>query len=62
MHIPGNIKLKCWLTLATEYNGRYLEDSEVTPKEKIRAWARDEIEAERLWKLSEEIVGQGFAY
>ncbi|MCJ1324247.1 hypothetical protein MMC10_000909 [Thelotrema lepadinum] len=45
-----------------EYNGRYLEDSEITPKERIRAWARDEIEAERLWKVSEEIVGQNFAY
>lgn len=28
----------------------------------IRCWGRDHVEAERLWKLSEEIVGQKFDY
>ena len=32
------------------------------PEEKVRAWARDKLEAERLWKVSEELVGQKFAY
>ena len=41
-------------------NGRYMEDANVAPNETIRAWARDRWEAERLWKVSEEIVGQEF--
>ena len=45
-----------------EYNGRYLEDSNAVPLEQVRCWARDSVEAERLWKVSEEIVGQKFEY
>lgn len=45
-----------------QHNGAYLCDSQVHPLEKVRAWARDAIEAEMLWKLSEEIVGQRFEY
>ena len=44
------------------YNGRFLDDSNVVPVEKVRSWARDPYEAERLWKVSEEIVGQKFEY
>jgi hypothetical protein len=28
----------------------------------VKAWARDTIEAEKLWRLSEELVGQKFGY
>lgn len=42
-------------------NGSYLQDCDVFPPEKVRAWGRDEVEAERLWALSEEIVGQKFS-
>lgn len=45
-----------------EHNGAYCCDSQVTPLEKVRCWGRDKIDAERLWKLSEEIVGQKFEY
>ena len=45
-----------------EHNGAYLVDSQVMPLEKVRPWARDPVEAEMLWKLSEEIVGQKFSY
>ena len=45
-----------------KHNGAYLVDSRVEPLEKVRPWARDAIEAEMLWKLSEDIVGQKFEY
>ena len=45
-----------------QHNGAYLCDSQVHPLEKVRPWARDPIEAEMLWKLSEDIVGQTFQY
>lgn len=41
-----------------DHNGAYLVDSQVWPVEKVRPWARDPVEANMLWKLSEEIVGQ----
>ncbi|KAI9036609.1 short-chain dehydrogenase [Aspergillus affinis] len=46
----------------TENNGSFLSDSTVIIPEDIRCWARDEIEAEKLWKLSEKIVGERFHY
>ena len=45
-----------------KHNGAYLANSQVQPPEKIRSWARDPVEAELLWKLSEQIVGQKFEY
>lgn len=45
-----------------EHNGAYFVDSNAVPPEGVRAWARDSVEAARLWKLSEEIVGQKFTY
>jgi hypothetical protein len=45
-----------------EDNGGYLEDSHVLNSEDIRCWGRDPVEAERLWKLTEEIVGEKFDY
>ena len=44
------------------HNGAYLCNSQVCPLEKVRPWARDPIEAEMLWQLSERIVGQKFDY
>ncbi|KAL8798704.1 MAG: hypothetical protein Q9182_006455 [Xanthomendoza sp. 2 TL-2023] len=45
-----------------DHNGAYLADSQVHPVEQVRPWARDPVEADMLWKLSEEIVGQKFEY
>ncbi|RAK99613.1 short-chain dehydrogenase [Aspergillus ibericus CBS 121593] len=47
---------------ATENNGSYIQDCTVLKREDVRSWARDPIEAEQLWKLTEEIVGERFAY
>jgi hypothetical protein len=45
-----------------DQNGAYCFDSQIVSLDKVRSWGRDKIEAERLWKLSEEIVGQKFEY
>lgn len=42
-------------------NGAYLLDAAVAPEAEIKPYAVDKREAERLWKVSEEIVGQEFA-
>ena len=28
----------------------------------VKSWARDVVEADKLWQLSEELVGQKFGY
>ncbi|KAF2827699.1 NAD(P)-binding protein [Ophiobolus disseminans] len=43
-----------------EYNGVYLEDG--NPSDDVQPTARGEEDAEKLWKLSEELVGQQFKY
>ena len=43
-------------------NGSFLHDSHVTPLEDMYPWGRDPIDAEKLWKLSESIVGETFDY
>ncbi|KAI1495951.1 NAD(P)-binding protein [Biscogniauxia marginata] len=46
------------------HNGAYLQDSQVADPwvHTVKPWATSPVEAERLWKLSEELVGQSFAY
>ncbi|KAL9597619.1 MAG: hypothetical protein Q9179_004207 [Wetmoreana sp. 5 TL-2023] len=41
-----------------------LKDSHIADPyvDTIKPYARDKVEADRLWKLSEELVGQSFAY
>ncbi|KAK4040000.1 hypothetical protein C8A01DRAFT_35965 [Parachaetomium inaequale] len=47
-----------------DHNGAYLQDSHIADPwtETVKPWATSSIEAERLWKLSEKLVGQEFAY
>jgi NAD(P)-dependent dehydrogenase (short-subunit alcohol dehydrogenase family) len=52
-----------WAATAPEladHGGAYLADAEVTDQH--APWARDPESARRLWTLSEEMVGQTFAY
>ncbi|KAJ5158292.1 uncharacterized protein N7500_007943 [Penicillium coprophilum] len=46
------------------HNGAYLQDSHVADPwtETVKPWATDKLEAERLWRLSEKLVGQKFRY
>ncbi|KAL6901423.1 hypothetical protein GGI43DRAFT_433597 [Trichoderma evansii] len=45
-------------------NGAYLLESRVADafSDTVKPWATSKVEAERLWKLSEKLVGQEFVY
>ncbi|KAL4743894.1 hypothetical protein BDV11DRAFT_7 [Aspergillus similis] len=47
-----------------EHNGAYLQDCHVADPwtDTVKPWGTDKVEAERLWKLSEKLVGQEFSY
>ncbi|EKG17510.1 hypothetical protein MPH_05247 [Macrophomina phaseolina MS6] len=45
-----------------EHNGAFLRDAHLAEPYGIRPWARDPVEAERLWKVSEEMVGEKFDF
>ncbi|KAI0885485.1 NAD(P)-binding protein [Annulohypoxylon maeteangense] len=47
-----------------DYNGAYLQDCQVADPwvHTVKPWATSSIEAEKLWKLSEKLVGQEFTY
>ncbi|KAI0387462.1 NAD(P)-binding protein [Hypomontagnella monticulosa] len=49
---------------ATAHNGSYLVSCRVADPwtDTVRPWATSPVEAERLWKLSERLVGQEFRY
>ncbi|KAI1333129.1 retinol dehydrogenase 13 [Xylariaceae sp. FL0255] len=48
----------------TAHNGAYLQNCRVSDPlvDTVRPWATSPIEAERLWRLSEKLVGQSFSY
>lgn len=52
------------LTSVLGYNGEYLQDSRISDPytDTVRPWATSRVEADRLWKLSEKLVGQEFSY
>ncbi|KAI1089022.1 WW domain-containing oxidoreductase [Rostrohypoxylon terebratum] len=47
-----------------DHNGAYLENSHVADPwvETVKPWGTSQIEAARLWKLSEKLVGKEFNY
>ncbi|KAF9873014.1 hypothetical protein CkaCkLH20_09524 [Colletotrichum karsti] len=47
-----------------DHNGTFLSDCHIADPalEEVYSWATSEIDAERLWKLSEKLVGQEFSY
>ncbi|KAI0969526.1 short-chain dehydrogenase [Xylaria arbuscula] len=47
---------------ASDANGSYLMDSQIVEPQTIQCWGRDPIDAESLWKLSEELVEQKFEF
>jgi len=46
----------------TEYNGRFLSDAEPVTLDDLQAYAISSRDAKKLWKLTEELVGQKFEY
>ncbi|KAK3690442.1 hypothetical protein B0T22DRAFT_528963 [Podospora appendiculata] len=47
-----------------DHNGAYLQDSHVADPwtDTVKPWGTSPVEAERLWKLSEKLVGQEFSF
>ncbi|KAH0523979.1 hypothetical protein TsFJ059_008907 [Trichoderma semiorbis] len=47
-----------------EHNGVYLEDAHIADPyvQTVKPWGTSKVEADRLWKLSEKLVGQEFSY
>lgn len=47
-----------------EHNGSFLTDCHVADQnlEEVYSWATSKVDAERLWKLSEKLVGQEFKF
>lgn len=43
-------------------NGAYLTNCKVKDVKHVYCWTRDSIDAERLWELSEKLVGQEFTF
>ena len=50
--------------LVLDHNGAYLYQTRLGDplKDTIMSWATNAFDADRLWKLSEEISGQQFSY
>jgi hypothetical protein len=48
-------------TRLDNYNGAYLHDANVAPQE-VQSTAKNPEDVEKLWKLSERLVGEEFAY
>lgn len=51
------------LTYVVDVNGVYLEDAHIADPytQTVKPWGTSKVEADRLWKLSEELVGQKFS-
>jgi hypothetical protein len=51
-------------TQSADHSGEYLDHCRVSDpyKDQIKPWATSDIEADRLWKLSEKLTGQEFPY
>lgn len=69
--IPQGTATSCWVATADELEGAgglYCEDCHVAdqsddnPSGGVRSYAIDADNAERLWALSEDLVGEKFAY
>jgi hypothetical protein len=62
----SSVTIRTWANIVcnSDHNGAYLEESRLSDpfQDVYRSWARDPIEAEQLWKLSEKMVGQEFNY
>lgn len=53
-----------WHTIKPANNGAYLIDSHIADplQDTLKPWTTSEFEAERLWRLSEKLVGEEFPY
>jgi hypothetical protein len=62
---PPSIKNRLYSDVQlSAYNGAYLTGCHVADPftETVKPWGTSVVEAERLWQLSEKLVGQEFTY
>ncbi|MCK0127307.1 SDR family NAD(P)-dependent oxidoreductase [Erythrobacter sp. F6033] len=68
--IPQGAATQCWAATAAELEGKggvYCEDCHVaevddtSPNSGVRSYALDQASADRLWSMSEEMVGESFS-
>lgn len=68
--IPQGAATQCWAATASELEGKggvYCEDCHVaevddaSPKHGVRSYALDTTSANRLWAISEQLVGESFS-
>ena len=62
LRYPFFLPSKPVLTSSIDHNGAYLEDGDLVGKGVLRSTASKAEDAEKLWKLSEELVGEKFQY
>ncbi|KAL1637705.1 hypothetical protein SLS58_009130 [Diplodia intermedia] len=43
-------------------NGKFLRDAQISSFDMVAPWARNSYDAERLWKMSEDMVGEKFDF
>lgn len=61
---PGAVTRTNEIPITLGHNGKYFTDCRPADpyEEEIMCWATSKVEADRLWSLSESMVGQTFAY
>lgn len=47
---------------AANDNGNYLLNGQIASWDDVSPWARNSYDAERLWKLSEDLVGEKYEF
>jgi hypothetical protein len=45
-----------------EFNGGYLEDGKIVDLREAAPWVHGQAEADKLWTLSEDLIGERFPY
>lgn len=48
--------------MIAEDNGKFLRNAQIASFDMVSPWARDSYDAERLWKMSEEMVGDKYDF
>ncbi|KAL1614761.1 hypothetical protein SLS54_009518 [Diplodia seriata] len=43
-------------------NGKFLRDAQICSFDMVAPWARNSYDAERLWRMSEDMVGEKFDF
>lgn len=59
---PRFIRTRQLTTFIANDNGKYLVDGQIATWDKVSPWARNSYDAERLWSMSENMVGETYRF